>query len=165
LNSGAPALARTRPIKRLKRRLPPVVLTRTIVAILVLAALLAYAVDGAHNLIAWVIFAGTAGFMYFLVNPLFDLGYQVEFSDSTIRQRPRSYRWIVGREPWTEMSVTAIHSFKYLQPSQSIYRESRERPVELLSNEHGRTIRIQLEPIAFDPCDFDELICRLERPK
>jgi membrane protease YdiL (CAAX protease family) len=152
-------------MKRLRRRLPPIVLSRTIFAAVLLAVLLAYAIGNARGLVAWAVFASTIGFLYILVNPLFDLGYQVEFNDSVIRQRDRGYGWLIGRQPWTEVSLGTIKTFKYLEPTQSIYAESGERPVELTSHNEGRTRRIRLEPVAFNAADFGDLISLLERSR
>jgi membrane protease YdiL (CAAX protease family) len=150
-------------MKRLRRKLPPIILSRTIFMTVVLVCLLWLSLDDPAKLKVWIIFTVLLGFPYFVVNLFFDLGYQIEFDNEVIRKRDRGYAWMVGRQAWTELPVASIHTVKRLQASQSMYRSaSTENPLELVGYVKGRTQIIHLEPIAFESAGYDELVCLVD---
>ena len=102
------------------------------------------------------------GIPYLLANLFTDLGYQIEYDGGVIRQRNRGIGWLIGRQGWVQVPFESIHAVKRLQPSQSIYRETGEGPIELVGNDCGQTRIIRVEPIAFDAAALDHLLCTVE---
>ena len=147
---------------RLKRKLPPVVLARSIFCCIVLGVLLVLSLGSAVEIGVWLAFALLVGFPYLLANLITDLGYQIEYDGAVIRQRNRGIAWLLGRQGWVQTPLASIHTVNRLEPSQSMYRESGARPIELVGHDGGQTRIIRVEPIAFDDAALDNLLCAVE---